>query len=112
MITQKKLQHVAAIFGCLCAHARILVCERERYTRLKTSIARLNVEPNFRSILTLLAAPKNREGLDSAMGLNANDEELMSSKKFLLLSEDSVIKVELLLLLPGAKGIFPVVGDG
>jgi hypothetical protein len=53
-------------------------------------------------------APKNREGLDSAMGLNAKDEEPMSSKKLLILSEDSVI----LLLLLGAKSIFPVVGDG
>lgn len=48
---------------------------------------------------TLLDVPKKREGPDSAMGLNAKDEGFMFPKKVsLLLSGNSVITVELLLL--------------
>lgn len=66
-----------------------------------------------RYVLTLLVAPRKKDDPESGTGLNANEDALMSSKKFsLLLSTGSEIPVEFLLLTFVIKENFPVVGDG
>ena len=53
----------------------------------------LSVHPHCKNsrvpLLTLLAVPRKNEEPDSATGLNAKDDELPSSMKFLLLSVGS-----------------------
>jgi len=70
-------------------------------------------EGNFQSIITLLAAPRKSEGVDSATGLNAKDEDVKLSKKLsLFLSGPSLINMELLPLPLWGNENFPVVGEG
>jgi len=65
------------------------------------------------SVITLLVPPRKNEEPDSPIGLNANEDELMSSKKVsLLLSGSLEPAVEFLLLPFGKNENFPVVGDG
>lgn len=65
------------------------------------------------NIITLFAAPKKKEDPDSAMGLKAKDDTLMSSKKLSLsLSIASMVNSEHLLLPFRINEKFPVVGDG
>jgi hypothetical protein len=60
----------------------------------------------------LLVPPRKKEP-DSPIGLNANEDESMLSKKVsLLLSGGSEPTVEFLVLPFGKKENFPVVGDG
>lgn len=64
-------------------------------------------------MITLVTAPRKREGLDSATGMNAKVEVFIFSKKLsLLLSGPPIINMELRPLPLEANGNFPVVGDG
>lgn len=68
---------------------------------------------NLYSIITLLEVPKKKEVPGSGIGLKANDEVLISSKRLsLLLSGASGINVKLLPSTFETNGNFPVVGDG
>lgn len=67
----------------------------------------------IKSRITLLAPLVKKEEPDSATGLKAKDEALISSNRSsLLLSGADGINMELLLLAFGINGNFPVVGEG